>query len=666
MSNQSASHAKHLYRPDIDGLRAIAVLSVVVFHAFPNILTGGFLGVDVFFVISGYLITSIIYESTSSHSYSNIDFYTRRIARIFPSLVLVMICSVTFGWYVLLSNEFKSLGGQIASGAGFISNIFLWAQSGYFDSESDLKPMLHLWSLAVEEQFYLFWPILFILFQRNKEHLIRSIYVIGLGSFLICIYLSQVERAAAFYFPFTRFWELVIGSILALPTGKDSFPSRRIQNAKSIFGVTALIASILLISPVDIFPGYLALAPTIGTALIISAGPFGIINRYILSTKVAVWIGLISYPLYLWHWPLLVFSRIVYGEALPGSTRLIVVVTAILLAWITFRWVELPIRISMVRSRIAIASGTLMTSIGCLGVAIYLELIPPRNNELRVEAIVSALGDWDHPKHLRKQFLPVDHFYLNGNGTATTLFLGDSHIEQYSPRLVQTLMRNPKDHNNILYITSGGCPPIPNVLEDAPIHSKCERTRSFALNLIRTDQKIRTVVIGAFWNSYFIKDTDPNKEGMSDFEYYVLQDGKKVHFRNGMGASIALDNLEYLIRSISKEKKVYLILDNPSGPGFNPRTYITGSRFSQILASPSVSLIPQDGRQLKLNERLREIASRSNAHIIDPSEFLCKDRSCIAFSENGTPIYKDENHIRPFFLRDHADIFDQTLASSPN
>lgn len=207
------SHPK--YRPDIDGLRAIAVLAVVAFHAFPNLVKGGFIGVDVFFVISGYLISTIIFENLDKGTFTFSEFYARRIKRIFPALILVLVACLIFGWFVLLADEYNQLGKHIVAGAGFISNIVFWNEAGYFDNIADTKPLLHLWSLGIEEQFYIVWPLLLWCTWKRKLNLFTITVIFAITSFVLNLKGIKQDAVATFYAPYTRFWELLTGSLLA-------------------------------------------------------------------------------------------------------------------------------------------------------------------------------------------------------------------------------------------------------------------------------------------------------------------------------------------------------------------------------------------------------------------------------------------------------------------
>lgn len=335
------------YRPDIDGLRAVAILSVIFFHAFPAIVRGGFIGVDIFFVISGYLISGIILKNLKNNLFSFKDFYIRRIRRIFPALLIVLISVYFFGWFFLTPREFEFLNQQIAGGAGFISNFIFWRQSGYFDIVGEKKPLLHLWSLAVEEQFYIFWPIALWLFWRLKVNLLLATGVVALTSFALNIYTIGIDPVADFYSPLTRFWELLIGGVLAtmtvLPSNKSLIKLEG-NNALSILGLVLIISSVFLFSKNLGFPGWWALIPALGASMLIFVGSGAFINRLILNSKPMIWIGLISYPLYLWHWPILSLARIYLGKDLGFVGAFFALSISATLAWTTYFFIEKPIR----------------------------------------------------------------------------------------------------------------------------------------------------------------------------------------------------------------------------------------------------------------------------------------------------------------------------------
>src|SRR5229473_34897 len=354
------SNIRPQYRPDIDGLRAIAVLSVVGFHASSRLVPGGFVGVDVFFVISGYLISSVILKSLDKGSFSFADFYARRIRRIFPALILVLLAVWILGWLFLFPHEYMNIGKHIVGGAFFFSNVLLWKDSGYFASSAELKPLLHLWSLSIEEQFYAIWPLTVVLAWkwRSGKSLPWVILFLAVCSFLLEILGTSISPVATFCLAPTRFWELLIGSALAyfsifskepfdkVAPGLSSYPQAGtiLRNAGATVGLLLLIGAVGGLDKESAFPGWWALLPTIGTLLLLLAGQRAWINRKLLGNRLLVSIGLISYPLYLWHWPLLSFARIVESGSPSRGIKLAVVLLSSLLAWLTYRYVEKPIR----------------------------------------------------------------------------------------------------------------------------------------------------------------------------------------------------------------------------------------------------------------------------------------------------------------------------------
>lgn len=373
------THLAHpKYRADIDGLRAIAVLAVVLFHAFPNLVKGGFVGVDVFFVISGFLISSIIMSSLYKGSFSFKEFYARRIKRIFPALILVMATCFAFGWFALLPDEYKQLGKHTAAGAGFISNLILWQEAGYFDNASEAKPLLHLWSLGIEEQFYFAWPLLlYLAWKRRFSFLFLAIIVVA-TSFAFNIGKVHGDAVQAFYSPLSRFWELLVGGILAyLTLHKTNLMDRVhvekivLRDFKSLLGAFLICVALLFVTRDKAFPGWWVLLPTIGTCLIISAGQHAWLNRTVLSHRVVVWIGLISYPLYLWHWPLLSFARIMESKTPSISVRFTAIALAFVLAWLTYRLIEHPIRFGKQNRTKIVALMLFMTVLAGMGYGAY-------------------------------------------------------------------------------------------------------------------------------------------------------------------------------------------------------------------------------------------------------------------------------------------------------
>lgn len=321
------------YRRDIDGLGALAVCAVLVYHSFPQYMRGGFIGVDIFFVISGFLISGIIFSGLENNSFSFRDFYFRRIRRIFPALLCVLIFCLIAGYFVLLPDEYKQLGKHTGSGSIYLSNFTLRFESGYFDNAATTKPLLHLWSLAIEEQFYIFWPLILWLAWRCKINIFVIVLLTTVCSILLCDHFLRHEEATiAFYMPWNRAWELTVGSLLAwldkflwgAPKGgvyrsssvpahsllqDPNFTRKVLTNLISWIGLILLMIGLWHIDPKLPYPSKWTLLPVLGTSLII-LGKGAIVNK-LFSNRILVFIGLISYPLYLWHWPLLSMAEIV-------------------------------------------------------------------------------------------------------------------------------------------------------------------------------------------------------------------------------------------------------------------------------------------------------------------------------------------------------------------
>jgi len=380
------------YRPDIDGLRALAVLAVVIFHAFPRYLPGGFIGVDIFFVISGFLIGGILIASLQQGSFSFADFYARRIRRIFPALSVVLLSCVVFGWFALFPDEYKMMGKHTAGGAGFISNFFLWNEVGYFDTAAETKPLLHLWSLGIEEQFYIVWPILLMLAWKWRYSMVKLALLIVALSFLTNVGGLHQFPSATFYSPLSRVWELLMGSVLAYlsvnkislfagahratgPLGGSEqrldWQSASARNCLSALGLALIGLALVLVQQSQPFPGWWALLPVGGAWLLIAAGPQAWCNRVLLSSRPMVALGLISYPLYLWHWPLLSFAHIVESGIPVASIRAGAVLAALVLAVLTWWLVERPLRGPAHGKAKVVVLSCLMLALGVGGGVIY-------------------------------------------------------------------------------------------------------------------------------------------------------------------------------------------------------------------------------------------------------------------------------------------------------
>lgn len=429
------------YRADIDGLRAIAVLSVICFHAFPTFLQGGFVGVDVFFVISGYLITGIILKQSALNTFSLRHFYANRIRRIFPALLLVLFFSLAVGWVSLTADEYKQVGFHAAGGALFIDNFIFWREAGYFDNQADTKPLLHLWSLAIEEQFYLLWPLVLLFLLKRTKAIARTLILLISVSLAYSAWKVGVNPVADFFSPLTRAWELLLGGLLAHATLQKIELKKAQQEIASVVGVLLIGSACVLINKASAFPGLWALLPTLGAVLLIWAKDSHI-NQKILAHPVLVGIGLISYPLYLWHWPLLIFARIFEGETPTVLVRSLLLLTSVILAWATYQFIEKPIRFSQRSKRVIVILSVLMVIALAAGVAVKnnrglkfrnqhlfnadpatMTIGADRGTHKRgcgLENLTSEKIEWC--THDNKQ--PVQNFVMLGDSKGEALFFG--------------------------------------------------------------------------------------------------------------------------------------------------------------------------------------------------------------------------------------------------
>lgn len=513
-----------LYRADIDGLRAVAVLSVIGFHAFPKWIPGGFVGVDIFFVISGFLISAIIFQGVSRGTFSFTDFYARRIKRIFPALLLVLITCLTFSAYSAFTPELIQIARHVAAGAGFVSNIVLSREFGYFDTSSELKPLLHLWSLGVEEQYYIIWPLLVAAFYTRPQRLLLIVWICLLGSFAYGVYRVEHQPIVAFFLPTTRFWELMVGSLLAyvylVHGGLIEWLTQlrpisvragaRLQDSLAIGGMTLILYSMIWITRDDPFPGLWALPPTIGALFIIAAGPRAWLNRSVLTSRLCAFFGLISYPLYLWHWPLLSFLKINRGGELTGTVTLTAICAAVLLAWLTFRFIERPIRFSSSRTFPTTALlCLLMALVGARGWFIsvtatapsardeyvsYFEDVPPHYRYAVTHNLMalyrSECDFYDLYHNVARTQIAPSCYTPRHNADIKVLIWGDSHTRHLSYGLTGTL----PDDVSVLQISTSGCRPTLERLSYDPFNA-CNRSNTFAAEKI-AELKPDLVILG--------------------------------------------------------------------------------------------------------------------------------------------------------------------------
>jgi peptidoglycan/LPS O-acetylase OafA/YrhL len=654
-SSPPPSHPK--YRPDIDGLRAIAVLAVVAFHAFPSWLKGGFIGVDVFFVISGYLISTIIFENLDKGTFSFAEFYARRIKRIFPALLLILIASFSFGWFALLADEYKQLGKHIAAGAGFISNFVFWNESGYFDNSADTKPLLHLWSLGIEEQFYIIWPPLLWLAWRRKFNLLTITILVAAVSFILNVKGIKQNAVATFYSPQTRFWELLSGSLLAWITlyKKDAFATinklnsylalivyrekqdadgNTLSNILSFAGLLLLSYGFWRINKELSFPGKWALVPVLGTVLIISAGSKAWVNRIILSNKVAVWFGLISFPLYLWHWPLLSFARIIESEVPSRNICIATVILSILLAWLTYKLIERPIRLGKQNKLKVILLLFLMCIICCIGYNTYARegydfrksIKNFKNNKNELVRTPAFDNECLNYIGIKAPLFPYCRF-TNAKSNETVAVIGDSHAHVAYPGIAEFLKEKGK---NTVLLANSSCPPFlgiatgNNQSEKDACRLKVEQLVKTLLSL----KDVKKVFIFTRGPTY-ITGTEP-VTGTKD-----LTGGNNIPLNEfGIGAQKTIQSL------YQNGKVIFFVTENPE-LSYSAESCI-GRPFKTTTRECSAKKFSVLNRQ---NEYLAVVNNLKNVTLIDSLKAFCPENKCLVFDDDGALLYADDNHL---------------------
>lgn len=411
-------NARLTYRPDIDGLRAIAILSVVFYHFFPSRVRGGFVGADIFFVISGFLISGIVFKSLRQGDFSFTEFYSRRIKRILPALIIVLASSYAVGWLVLLPHEYKELGKYIASASGFFQNYRPQNVVGYF--KADLQPLMHLWSLGIEGQFYLVYPVLILWLWRFGFNLLTISIFLGIFSFNLNIHGVKADVGVSFYSVQTRFWELMVGSMLAYfqffkqayfvqwpewvkrcvfnPLLFSNPPTSQRRDAVmnsvlSIVGLLLILASLSVVHNGKLYPGWWAVPPVIGAAFLMAAGGDAFVNRKILSHCFMVFLGKISFPIYLWHLPILFYLQLLMPSAVSWKFRIMVIAMCFVLAWLTYKFIEKPIQNSKRQVLILNALVILLLLVGLLG---YFNF-PDKN--IALAQFVESENDWNRSGH---------------------------------------------------------------------------------------------------------------------------------------------------------------------------------------------------------------------------------------------------------------------------
>ncbi len=656
-----------VYRADIDGLRALAIIPVVMFHAFPNLLPGGFVGVDIFFVISGYLISGIIFKGLQRGSFTFSGFYANRIKRIFPALLLVLSACFVFGWYFLLPDEFALLGKHILGGAAYVENLVLRKEAGYFDIRSFLKPLMHLWSLGIEEQFYLTYPILLWAIWRLRCNVLAILAPLILISFSLNVWQLRIDPVSAFFLPQTRFWELWVGGVLAALNmfGQDvghgvtggwagtashffrgeltGRPVTTVPNVSSIAGMGLIAAAVLLVRE-HAFPGWWALLPVGGASLLILAGPEAWINRNVLSNNAAVFVGLISYPLYLWHWPILSFARILHQDALSPDVRIAGVVLSFVLAWATWRFVESPIRFG---SR----TWTKTATLALISLAVAAAGYTTYRHEGFVHRFRNLSGDFGWAQtdtyttaDCRRMVGAVRMDYCRSSGTNApdVLLIGDSHAGSLYRGLAAAYAQHA---TTLMNLGQPGCVPFydtESYLMGMRRVRDCRPIVNRMLDFASSSPTVRTIIISVRGPKYmFGKDFGESANMPAEV---IAWDGAPKN--SGQGEIFAAAFKNTVSRLYATGKKVVLFVDWPE-MGFDPISCLPRPvpLFSKVRPLCGISRSEVDTR----NRAYRDVISGmkkefSGLSVFDPIPYLCDSSACYAMRD-GHLLYRDDNHL---------------------
>lgn len=652
------------YRPEIDGLRAIALILVLFFHAGFAAFSGGFVGVDVFFVISGYLITHIIIAEKKTDEFSIINFYERRTRRILPALFFMMLLVLLPAWILMMPHQFKDFGQSLASVALFSSNFLFWRKSGYFEASVELKPLLHTWSLAVEEQFYILYPLcLSWLWKRGPKKILSFIIAISIGSLVLSQILSSRDPIANFYFPTSRAWELLIGAMIAFNESfhflKFNFSSK-IKNILAMTGLGLILSTTFLYSSATPFPSVYALLPVVGAALIILfAHPNNLLGQ-LLSSRVFVGLGLISYSAYLWHQPLFAFARLsLLTQPTPIHFGILICLT-FLLATLSYKYIEQPFRDRSRWTFKKIIGSASVVSLLFIGLGVFLHF----TNGLQNQASALTLNlikatESINPRQKECEAGP-GHYIApskacalgDQNAEARIALIGDSHADALFDSLDKTLKKNNKKS---LFLSYAACPPITGLtLLTAPQTHLCREYNDDVFSFLIQSNQIETIVMAARWTIYIEGNRFNNGQGGSEFGSFIpatvfdkIAESKNENERQKFVAQAYQSSV---LKLLNKGKKVILIYPTPE-VGWNVPEYLFKSvhvwQKKLTLDSASTDFAVYQKRNQKALAALDAIGDHPNLIRIYPEKIFCNSvvpNRCVTH-ENGIPFYYDDNHL---------------------
>ena len=622
------------YRPDIDGLRALAVLFVLFFH-FDLGVEGGFIGVDIFFVISGYLITGIILNAQENDNFCLKDFWIRRLRRILPASTFVVITTLLAGFFLLIPDDYVKLAQSVKWQQLMLANVYFWRNANYFDGAAELKPLLHTWSLSVEEQFYLFLPFFLVFTKKTRKvalYIFKTVFVI---SFLLSMWGVRHSQMATFYLLPTRCWELLLGALLAFRHTQTYLKSRNKCEILSVVGLISILYTTFFYTTSTLFPAEGALFPCLGAALLIEA------NRYqqtklgkFLSYKPLVFIGLISYSLYLWHWPIIAYSNYWFGTEFSLPFKLVSLALCSILATLTWKYVETPFRTkkgfdSAKSMTFAPAITSLLGILLCTSVIEHNNGFPGRLPE-SLNTIVSLNSSKKAPyNHLikpeEKKPYSIGRTDLPDNPISFFLW-GDSHglaIAKMLDRVAGELDIRGQ------YAISLATTPLLDTWKYSGEYPKNLRWNSAVCDYI-IDNKIPCVILVSRWSHSF--------SGMTSYKHKEISEKPEAALELGLRTTFN--------KLSSAKTKVIFVKQVPEQPYDRPDLILLRSKLFGSDIPPTITLEEYQDSQAIVNKILDKVLTDfPEVTVIDPSQHCFDENKDLIFSNSEATYYRDDDHL---------------------
>lgn len=638
--------ARSGYRPEIDGLRALAILPVVFFHYGVPGFRGGFIGVDVFFVISGYLIASLIQNEIARGDFSLAQFYVRRVRRIFPALFAMLAVVSVAAFVFLFPVDLVRYAQSLFATALFGANFEFWREAGYFDAFADQKPLLHLWSIAVEEQFYLLFPAFLLALRRaTPRGRIGAVAGVLIASLALSAWGVMAAKVATFYLLPMRAWELMLGALLALgPAPRPK--SRRVAELLAALGLALILAAVFLFSPQMPFPGPAALVPCIGAALVIGAAqPDRTFIGSLLASRPLVFVGLISYSLYLWHWPVFVFATYINFHEPSGMLSVLLIALSFGLAIISWHYVEQPFRSRYFRIRrraaFGLAACAMALTAGSATVAASTDGLPQR---LRPGLQRILAEQDDHEPRIGDCFFRTaqdvrDHRLCRigaATGRPSFLLWGDSHADAILPAVSKAAARAGRAG---IFVGGEACPPLLGVTTPMP---NC-RAFNDAVAALAHDPGIKEVILEARWAKYAEGSTyggEPNGHVVLLDDSCRSNSDKDNHAVFERGIARTVGELQKL------HKKIVIVAAVPE-IGWPVPAILARRALARDTNTVAPSLQDYLGRQKFVLAAFAHMQSAQQATVLYPHRVLCASGTC-EVARNGIPLYRDEHHLSVF------------------